>query len=698
MDKFLKKRPAPEEPKQPNPKKSKPMVKFNCSYSKEWPCIKASSKGENFAFCVACQVDISIGSGGKDDVRKHVKSAKHTANIKGHCSRDIGTFMNKEKDYSCIKAEVLWTQFVISKSLPLSTSDDFGNLLRQMCPDSNIASKFSCGRTKTTAIAGCISNRVTEELCQKMKMEPFAIGTDGSNDHNSKLYPMVVIMNDEATESITTELLCISELTEASTAVNICNLITSELERFQIPISNCIAFISDNANVMVGKKGGVSTLLKKEQPKMINIGCGCHLINLAVKKSVSVIPVKVDEFLTDIYFYFHHSEKRLAEFNDVQQIYNDEARQILKYCPTRWLCLTTSLQRVVQLWQPLYEYFKTVKDREIEALKKKEPKQSKDKAESVIDSWFQDKEKGSVKSSADVTVRHDRILDVLKSKKDLVYCTFLLWIMPTFDKYNKILQSEEPLIHKLNDIYLSLFRDILVKFVKADVISTNSCNITQINYEKEKHHISDKDLYIGQVAQGLLKNVKAQTRSEVFEKIKAFYISALDYMKNKFPINHTVLKKAKFVNIQHRSKASFTDVEFFNERTPVICSLDQLHEEFSLYQSCDLPSAVLSEERCDKQWNILLHHTNALDNSKPFKNLAQIALSVLSIPHSNASAERIFSLVKKNRSESRSRMSTTALSSLLVTKVRAASTASRPVKLTDEFLRKCKTATMSSLH
>ena len=218
--------------------------------------------------------------------------------------------------------------------------------------------------------------------------------------------------------------------------------------------------------------------------------------------------------------------------------------------------------------------------------------------------------------------------------------------MPTFDKYNKIVQSEEPLIHKLNDIYLSLFKEILVKFVKADVISTNSCNITRVHYDNEKHHISDKDLYVGQLAQGLLKNVNAQTRHEVLEKIKLFFIASLDYMKNKFPINDTILKKAKFIGIPHRSEASFNDVEFFKERSSVTCSLDQLHEEFSLYQSCDLPSAVLSEERCDKQWNIF-HHTNALDNSKPFKNLAQIALSVLSISHSNASAERIFSLVRK---------------------------------------------------
>lgn len=33
-----------------------------------------------------------------------------------------------------------------------------------------------------------------------------------------------------------------------------------ELEKLNVPFQNCVAFMSDNASVMVGVKGGISTL------------------------------------------------------------------------------------------------------------------------------------------------------------------------------------------------------------------------------------------------------------------------------------------------------------------------------------------------------------------------------------------------------------------------------------------------------
>lgn len=171
-----------------------------------------------------------------------------------------------------------------------------------MCPDSEIAMKFSCGRTKTSAIATCLAKSAKEELVCKMKTTPFCIGTDGSNDHDKS--PKVVTINDVATESISSNLLSVPELTESSCAENITNLIIQELEKFNIPLQNFLGLISDNANVMVGKKGGVSTLLKRAQPNLVSLGRGCHLINFSAKKAVSALPLRVDELLVDVYYFF----------------------------------------------------------------------------------------------------------------------------------------------------------------------------------------------------------------------------------------------------------------------------------------------------------------------------------------------------------------------------------------------------------
>lgn len=60
-----------------------------------------------------------------------------------------------------------------------------------------------------------------------------------------------------------TNILGIPMLIGALITFNICNLIINKLMQLNVPILNCIAFSSDNAVVMLGKKTGVVTLLKE---------------------------------------------------------------------------------------------------------------------------------------------------------------------------------------------------------------------------------------------------------------------------------------------------------------------------------------------------------------------------------------------------------------------------------------------------
>ena len=153
------------------------------------------------------------------------------------------------------------------------------------------------------------------------------------------------------------------------------------------------------------------------------------------------------------------------------------------------------------------------------------------------------------------------------------------------------------------------------------------------------------------------------------------------------------MNHAEFLDIEKRLKVSFDSVNYFSTKMPHLSiSPDMLHGEFSYFQTAELPEIITAEKRTDKQWNMLLHHLDRIDHSRPFKNLTRVALGVLSVPHSNASSERVFSLVRKNRTEGRSSMSTATLSALLVSKV-----SKKPRKMTDQFLRRCKTATMASL-
>ena len=53
--------------------------------------------------------------------------------------------------------------------------------------------------------------------------------------------------------------------------------------------------MSDTANVMKGRRSGVQKLIKNEIPQLYDVGCICHLADLAIKAGVTSLPVHIDQ-------------------------------------------------------------------------------------------------------------------------------------------------------------------------------------------------------------------------------------------------------------------------------------------------------------------------------------------------------------------------------------------------------------------
>lgn len=112
--------------------------------------------------------------------------------------------------------------------------------------------------------------------------------------------------------------------------------------------------------------------------------------------------------------------------------------------------------------------------------------------------------------------------------------------------------------------------------------------------------------------------------------------------------------------------------------------LTKLEEEFVDYQLLrdhDIPASVWKDARTDNEsgedgyyrldvlWNYLSTLRSG-DGYERFKRLSKIAKLVLIIPHSNADEERVFSMVRKNKTPFRPNLGLeTTLSSLLTVKL-----------------------------
>lgn len=148
---------------------------FKESYSVDFPCILKSRKGEKFAFCTVCGCDINIAHGGKNDLSNHVKCGKHISYVKSkEDSKKINTFFAKSGnvDSDVIRAECLFTSFLVEHNVPLSAADHAGALFKKMFPTSEVAKKYSCGRTKTTCIVNKMAKNASSEVVKCLQNGP----------------------------------------------------------------------------------------------------------------------------------------------------------------------------------------------------------------------------------------------------------------------------------------------------------------------------------------------------------------------------------------------------------------------------------------------------------------------------------------------------------------------------------------------
>ncbi len=79
----------------------------------------------------------------------------------------------------------------------------------------------------------------------------------------------------------------------------------------------------------------MAAVLKQKSEQLIIIGCFCHLLNLAVEKGATCLPLKIDELLVDIYYYLDKSSKTKEKLQMFEEYYNWEMKTILKHVATR---------------------------------------------------------------------------------------------------------------------------------------------------------------------------------------------------------------------------------------------------------------------------------------------------------------------------------------------------------------------------
>ena len=284
------------------------------------------------------------------------------------------------------------------------------------------------------------------------------------------------------------------------------------------------------------------------------------------------------------------------------------------------------------------------------------------------------------------------------TENNRMYCIFLQNTIPIFNQLNLELQEEAPKIHLVHEKLHKFLGDVLVRFVKPSVIADAS-SLDKCDYKQPCNQKTNEDLILGQAVKDILSSeqLSSTEKEDFYNAVRKYYTAVCNYVIDTFPLNDELLLHARVASPSRRLETKFASVEYFAKRFHyryMEHKLDELEVEFGHFQTDPLESISL-EKRVDAVWMDISSIKEKTTGRVKYVYLPKIMVAVLSIPHSNAEDERLFSLVKKNATEFRPNLSTKTLSDILTQKVftQVEKVCCHQATFPQNVLEKCKKAT-----
>ena len=126
---------------------------------------------------------------------------------------------------------------------------------------------------------------------------------DESNDKTNKSCIILIRIFDFDAGDVRTKFIDMP-VVNIGTAVNLFNALKLFLIKKGLSFDNCIAFMSDNTNVIKGARSGVQKLIHNECPHLHDVECICHLADLTIKAGMKTLPIDVDQLFVDVFYFF----------------------------------------------------------------------------------------------------------------------------------------------------------------------------------------------------------------------------------------------------------------------------------------------------------------------------------------------------------------------------------------------------------
>lgn len=246
------------------------------------------------------------------------------------------------------------------------------------------------------------------------------------------------------------------------------------------------------------------------------------------------------------------------------------------------------------------------------------------------------------------------------------YLKFLEFVLPIFTNLNLEFQSQKPKIHQIYNKMSAAYRTLLDCYIKPDYLKKH--DISEIQYRNPIHYLPNDQIYLGGKYMTDLSNniIKNNEKDVCINNCLHFYIEGAHQFYKRFPFNSSYIKSLKAL--------SFLDPNNISN----IVSIAPAATHFELILNMDLNDL-------DREWRLLKNSVEDYNNetiafwktvkdmkkgddSELFPLLNKFIKLILTLPHSSAATERVFSTINLNKTKTRNRLETETLSRMLNSK------------------------------
>ena len=254
---------------------------------------------------------------------------------------------------------------------------------------------------------------------------------------------------------------------------------------------------------------------------------------------------------------------------------------------------------------------------------------------------------------------------VLNNPMTAIYLYFYQAVLPCFTNFNKLFQHKEPLIYKLHEAQQHFMSKLASRFIKSlsiqdQKLSNSSLATLDIDIKNQKDNIN---LGIGIITCNILKrlfnngDIVQNDADCFFNGVHDFFVKAFNYCIKLLLLDDSFIKNLVFIDFEKRNNINFESIQVIqsfniinNKLIKDPSLLNTVEEEFIDYQTLtkdDIPSSIWEVAKLSDNSNRIDVTWGYLKSRSP--HIGEVAESVSVMSHSNASEERVFSIIQKIR-------------------------------------------------